>query len=192
MMTDVCARRERLPARETAIFAGGCFWCLEAVFNEVEGVLSVKSGYIGGYTANPDYRSVCVGDTGHAEAVRVVFDPSRISYRDLLEIFFAAHDPTTLNRQGNDVGTQYRSAVFVATTAQRDEALTFIDDLNAEQLFHAVIVTQVETAGRFWPAENCHDNYFAQHREEPYCQFVIQPKLGKFRVRFANRRKHIA
>lgn len=186
---DVSSANTRPVEEAIAIFAGGCFWCVEAVFNEVDGVTSVESGYIGGHTDNPTYQSVCDGNTGHAEAIRIRFDPARISYRDLLEIFFTTHDPTTLNRQGNDVGTQYRSAIFTTSQQQYRETLDFIHELKNHQVFAGVIVTQVEPAGKFWPAEDYHADYFAQHREQPYCQYVIAPKLDKFRQKFADRRR---
>jgi len=178
-------RHEATPENETAIFAGGCFWCVEAVFKEIDGVLSVEPGYIGGHTANPDYRSVCEGGTGHAEAIRIRFDPQRVAYRDLLEIFFATHDPTTPNRQGNDVGTQYRSAIFATTGQQEQEAREVIAELSGRKVFPAPIVTEVLPADTFWLAESYHHDYFAGNREQPYCQYVIVPKLDKLRSRFA-------
>lgn len=174
---------------EVAIFAGGCFWCIEAVFLEVEGVRSVQSGYIGGHEDAPSYQRVCDGDTGHAESVRIGFDPMVIAYADLLDIFFVIHDPTTLNRQGNDVGTQYRSAVFYTRPEQAAIALAKIEELANEGVFDEPIVTEVVPASTFWPAEPYHDDYFARHGQQPYCQFVVAPKVAKFRKQFGARRK---
>jgi peptide-methionine (S)-S-oxide reductase len=144
---------------QTAVFGGGCFWCTEAIFTRLRGVKTVASGYAGGQTANPTYEQVCQGDTGHAEAIRIEFDPQEISYGDLLNVFFATHDPTTPNRQGNDVGPQYRSAVFYASPAQRDEALAFIAQLTQEGVYSAPIVTEVSPLDKFWPAESYHKRY---------------------------------
>lgn len=170
---------------ELATFAGGCFWCLEAVFDQVPGVLSVVSGYTGGTVAEPSYESVCSGRTGHAEAVRIGFDPQRISYRRLLEIFFSIHDPTTLNRQGNDVGTQYRSAIFCHGEAQCAEARAMIAEMDSQHLWAAPIVTEVLPAPEFYAAEEYHQHYYARNPGQGYCQFVIAPKLAKFRERFS-------
>ncbi len=160
--------------QEVAVFGGGCFWCTEAVFLDVEGVLAVESGYAGGHTRNPGYREVCDGDTGHAEVVKVSFDPARIGYREMLEIFFATHDPTQLNRQGTDVGTQYRSVVFAESDAQREAALEVIATLEREHIFGAPIVTKVVLLdGNYWPAEEYHQNYFARNPEQGYCAAVI-------------------
>ncbi|MBJ9620421.1 peptide-methionine (S)-S-oxide reductase MsrA [Burkholderia multivorans] len=175
---------------ETATLGGGCFWCTEAVFLDVDGVTAVQSGYAGGHTRNPGYRDVCDGDTGHAEVVNVTFDPSRIGYREILEIFFATHDPTQLNRQGNDVGTQYRSVVFTHSDAQRDTALDVIRELEREQVFGQPIVTEVVPLdGNYWPAEDYHQNYYARNPGQGYCAVVIGPKLAKFRQKFAHRLK---
>lgn len=174
---------------EVAILAGGCFWCIEAVFLDVAGVSAAQSGYIGGHLDAPSYERVCDGDTGHAEAVRIEFDPAVIAYSDLLDIFFAIHDPTTPNRQGNDVGTQYRSAIFTTSPEQDAIARAMIAQLAFEGAFDAPIVTEVEPAGTFWPAEPYHDNYFARNGRQPYCQFVVAPKVAKFRKVFAERRK---
>ena len=176
-------------AHETAILAGGCFWCLEAVFKDVAGVESVTSGYTGGKTEAPTYRQVCEGGTGHAEAVRIVFDARVVSYRELLEIFFVIHDPTTVNRQGNDIGPQYRSALFATTEAQLHTALALIEELGEKRVYPSAIVTKVERAGHFWPAEPEHHDYYAQHSDLPYCQYVVAPKIAKFREKFAGRRK---
>ena len=166
---------------ETAILAGGCFWCLEAVFDDLEGVQSVKSGYIGGAVPNPTYEAVCSGATGHAEAVRVVFDPAVISYADLLEVFFAIHDPTTLNRQGADVGTQYRSEIFATTPEQRETAERVVRELGASGAFPQPIVTAISDAGPYYEAETYHDDYFVKNPYAGYCQVVIGPKVAKFR-----------
>jgi peptide-methionine (S)-S-oxide reductase len=177
-------------SRETAVVGGGCFWCTEAVFLGVEGVLSVESGYAGGQVRNPSYEQVCDGNTGHAEVVKVEFDPSVIGYREVLEIFFATHDPTQLNRQGNDVGTQYRSAVFTESDEERSIALDVIDALQREDVYDGKIVTEVTPLdGNYFPAEAYHQNYFAQHPNQGYCSFVIAPKVAKFRQKFASRLK---
>jgi peptide-methionine (S)-S-oxide reductase len=176
-------------ARSTAraTFAGGCFWCTEAVFESIEGVLEVVSGYTGGHVPNPTYEEVCRETTGHAEAVRITFDPEVISYRELLEIFFASHDPTTLNRQGNDVGSQYRSAVFAHDAGQRREAEEVIDALTEEGTFDSAIVTQLSDVGPFYPAEPYHQHFYANNPGYGYCRVVINPKLAKVRSRFADR-----
>ncbi|HTI18928.1 MAG TPA: peptide-methionine (S)-S-oxide reductase MsrA [Trinickia sp.] len=173
-------------ASETATLGGGCFWCLEAVYLDVDGVKSVESGYAGGAVEHPTYEQVCDGGTGHAEVVKVEFDPTRISYREILQIFFSIHDPTELNRQGNDVGTQYRSVVFTHSDSQRDVALEVIRELTREGVYDQPIVTQVQALeGNYWPAEAYHQNYFAQHPEQGYCTFVVAPKVAKFRAKFA-------
>jgi peptide-methionine (S)-S-oxide reductase len=174
---------------EVATLAGGCFWCLEAVFREVEGVESVVSGYTGGTTTNPTYQQVCTGKTGHAEAVQINFNPSKISYREILEIFFSIHDPTTLNRQGADVGTQYRSAIFYHNEKQKSIAEEFIGELNKSKLWGKPIVTQIVPLDTFYPAEDYHWKYFSRHPEQPYCQMVISPKVSKFRKQWAKRLK---
>ncbi|MGF6724106.1 peptide-methionine (S)-S-oxide reductase [Paraburkholderia sp. GAS41] len=173
---------------EVATLGGGCFWCLEAVFLGVEGVTAVQSGYAGGKTQQPTYEQVCDGDTGHAEVVKVEFDPARIGYREILDIFFAIHDPTQLNRQGNDVGTQYRSVIFTESDAQRETAREAIGELSAEGIYDGQIVTQVlPLDGNYWPAETYHQNYFAQHPNQGYCSVVVAPKVAKFRQKFAHR-----
>lgn len=172
---------------DTATFAGGCFWCVEAVFGMTEGVLDVKSGYMGGHTEHPTYEQVCTGTTGHAEVVQIRFDPDVVGYRDLLEIFFGTHDPTTLNRQGDDVGTQYRSAVFHHSPEQAAAAGDFIAALGAEGVWDDPIVTEVVEAGTFYPAEAYHDDYFARNGQQPYCRAVVAPKVAKYRKRFAHR-----
>lgn len=174
---------------EIATLAGGCFWCLEAVYDQVRGVESVESGYMGGTAANPTYESVCGGHTGHAEAVRVTFDPQAIAYRELLEIFFVIHDPTTLNRQGNDRGTQYRSAIFYHNPAQRETAEELIRTLDHERLYPAPIVTEVSPATQWYEAEAYHQEYFVRNPFQGYCQFVVGPKVAKFRKQFAARLK---
>jgi peptide-methionine (S)-S-oxide reductase len=178
-----------MPNLETAVFGGGCFWCLEAVFQRLPGGKSVESGYMGGRVENPTYKQVCTGTTGHAEVVRVTFDPSQISYHDLLDVFFAIHDPTTLNRQGNDVGTQYRSAIFYNSDEQRREAEQVIAELTAAHEFTTPIVTAVEPAAKFYVAEDYHQNYFNENSEQPYCRFIIAPKLDKLRKAFAEKLK---
>ncbi len=174
---------------ETAILAGGCFWCTEAVFADVAGVEKVESGYIGGHSENPDYKSVCAGVTGHAEAIRVTFDPQVIDYPTLLEIFFATHDPTQLNRQGNDVGTQYRSAIFPLNDDQQARATAAID--RANQALGGKVVTAIEEASTWWPAEDYHQDYWeTSGRSNPYCMAVIPPKLQKLRKSFQARLKN--
>ena len=170
--------------RETATLAGGCFWCLEAVFESVRGVEAVKSGYAGGDKPDPTYEEVCTGSTGHAEVVQVTFDPSVVSYEQLLEIFFTIHDPTTLNRQGADVGTQYRSAVFTHSDEQRQAAERTIEALDRDGPWEDAIVTKVSPIGVFYPAEAYHDTYFRRNPSQPYCRIVIDPKVQKFRRRF--------
>jgi peptide-methionine (S)-S-oxide reductase len=172
---------------ELATLGGGCFWCLEAVFEIVDGVASVRSGYAGGHVANPTYEAVCTGATGHAEVVQVAFDPSVIGYRDVLEVFFGIHDPTTLNRQGADVGTQYRSAIYTHSNEQAEIARALIEELEAEGPWDDPIVTEVTPLDAFYPAEEYHDGYFRRNGAQPYCQFVIGPKVAKFRERFAHR-----
>jgi len=169
---------------ETATFAGGCFWCLEAGFATLKGVDKVVSGYLGGSLAQPSYEQICSGDTGHAEVVQIHFDPAVIGYRDLLEVFFAIHDPTSFNRQGNDVGSQYRSAIFWHTPEQKAAAEAMIAALAGA--YSSPIVTEVMQAGVFWPAEAYHQDYFANNPHQPYCQFVVAPKVAKVRTQFAN------
>ena len=169
---------------QTATLAGGCFWCLEAVYDEIKGVHSVESGYAGGHMDNPTYRAVCNGDTGHAEVIQVHFDPNVVSYRDLLNVFFAIHDPTTLNRQGADVGTQYRSAIFYHDEEQKKIAEELIKELNAEDIWGRQIVTEVTKFDKFYVAEDYHQEYFAKNPYQPYCQAVVAPKVSKFRKHF--------
>jgi peptide-methionine (S)-S-oxide reductase len=168
----------------TATFAGGCFWCLEAVFDQVKGVEAVESGYAGGRVQNPSYREVCTGMTGHAEVVQVHYDGNVVSYQDLLNIFFGIHDPTTLNRQGADIGTQYRSAIFYHDEDQKNIAEKFIRDLEMQQIFDRPIVTQVVPLDKFYMAEDYHQEYFTKNPYQPYCQAVVSPKLSKFRKHF--------
>jgi len=172
---------------EVATLAGGCFWCIEAVFWEVDGVENVVSGYTGGTTINPTYEQVCTGKAGHAEAVQVSFNPSKISYREILEIFFSVHDPTTLNQQGADVGTQYRSAIFYHDEQQKAVAEELIRGLGKSHLWKKPIVTQIAPLERFYPAEDYHREYFSRHPEQAYCQMVISPKVSKFRKQWTKR-----
>jgi len=179
----------RAASLEVATVAGGCFWCLEAVFREVEGVDNVVSGYTGGTTANPTYEQVCTGKTGHAEAVQINFNPSKISYKEILEIFFSIHDPTTLNRQDVDVGTQYRSAIFYHNEQQKSIAEEFIVELNKAKLWEKPIITQIVQLDEFYFAEDYHREYFYRHPEQAYCQMVISPKVSKFRKQWTKRLK---
>ena len=167
-----------------ATFASGCFWCIESVFNRLRGVESAVSGYMGGHTLDPTYKDICNGDTGHAEVVQVTFDPDVIAYRELLDVFFTLHDPTQLNRQGNDVGTQYRSAIFCHTPEQKVEATAVIAELAAARAFGAPIVTAVVKAETFYPAEDYHQGYYEQNPAQPYCQFVVAPKIAKAQAKF--------
>jgi peptide-methionine (S)-S-oxide reductase len=175
--------------RELATLAGGCFWCLEAIFKEVKGIEKVVSGYSGGTTVNPSYAAVCSGATGHAETVQLTYDPKNISFREILAIFFAVHNPTTLNRQGADVGTQYRSAIFYHDEKQKTEAEEAIKQLNSSKSWGAPVVTQVARFKDFYTAEEYHWEYFARNQENPYCSVVIAPKLDKFRKQFLNKNK---
>ncbi|OHX11673.1 peptide-methionine (S)-S-oxide reductase [Chromobacterium sphagni] len=168
-----------------AILGGGCFWCLDAAYSQLKGVERVTSGYCGGRTADPDYRQVCSGDSGHVEVVEISFDPSLIDYATLLQVFFAVHDPTTPNRQGHDVGSQYASVIFYLDDGQRAAAAAIMRELEQDQVFDAPIVTRVEPAARFYPAESYHQNYYAQNQQQNYCQLVISPKLAKIRRKFA-------
>lgn len=175
---------------EIAIFAGGCFWCTEAVFQRLNGVEEVVSGYTGGTIKNPAYREICTGRTGHAEGVKITFNPEKISYPELLEVFFATHDPTTLNRQGNDVGTQYRSEIFYTTPEQKQLAEEFIQLLEKDNVFSSPIVTAVSEAKPFYLAEEEHHNYYNENRQQPYCQFIIDPKIKKLNNHFSKKLKH--
>ncbi|BCY28594.1 peptide methionine sulfoxide reductase MsrA [Flavobacterium okayamense] len=175
--------------KEVATFAGGCFWCTEAIFQEVKGVEKVVSGYTGGFIKNPAYREVCNGTTGHAEAIQITFNPELVSYEDLLEIFFGTHDPTTLNRQGADVGTQYRSEVFYHSEAQKEKAEQYIQWIEKEQLYSNPIVTKVSPASEFYAAEEYHQDYYSQNSQQGYCQMVIAPKLEKLRKYYQSKLK---
>ena len=174
---------------EVATFAGGCFWCTEAVFLEIKGVEKVVSGYIGGTTKNPTYKDICTGETGHAEAIQITFNPNEVAYEDLLEVFFATHDPTTLNRQGADIGTQYRSEIFYHSEAQKTKAENYIQLLEKEKLYDKKIVTKVSSATVFYPAEDYHQNYYNQNSSQGYCQMVIAPKLEKLRKYYKSKLK---
>src|SRR6476660_1597116 len=174
---------------EIATLAGGCFWCLEAVYDQMKGVRSVESGYTGGQAERPTYEAVCGGRTGHAEAVKISFAPDVVSYRELLEVFFAIHDPTTLNRQGNDVGTQYRSAIYYHTPEQKKVAEAIVAELTAEEAFPGPIVTEIAPAEQFYEAEPYHQEYFAKNPGQGYCSFVVAPKVAKFRKKFAEKVK---
>ena len=173
------------PRSKVAVFGGGCFWCTEAVFDELRGVESVMPGYAGGSTKNPTYEEVCGGRTGHAEVIKIDFDPGEIAFKDLLAVFFATHDPTTLNRQGNDVGTQYRSAIFYADEEQKREAEAFIKELNDSKAFGQPVVTTLEPLGEFYEAEDYHQKYYANNPYQPYCQYMIPPKLNKLHKQFS-------
>ena len=180
------------PATETAVLGGGCFWCLEAVFDDLAGVASVESGYAGGSPPAPSYEQVCGGRTGHAEVVRVTFDPGVLSFRDLLTVFFTIHDPTTRDRQGNDIGTQYRSVTFCATPEQRATAEAVVAELGAAKLWRDPIVTEIAGPAPFYAAEDYHQEYFARNAGQPYCQAVVAPKVAKFRKHFGDRLKRKA
>ncbi len=171
----------------TAVLAGGCFWCMEAVFVGLNGIESVQSGYSGGTVADPSYEQVCTGATGHAEAVRLEFDPSVVSYADILRVFFTMHDPTTKDRQGNDIGTQYRSAVFYLDDQQRETAEAVMREIGESGIYGAALVTELEPLKNFYPAEEYHDDYFARNPRQPYCAAVIAPKVAKFRKLYLDR-----
>ncbi len=171
---------------QSIVFGGGCFWCTEAAFLNLKGVQNVTSGYSGGSIPDPSYDAVCGGDTGHAEVIKVEFDDSVIKLHDLLNVFFSVHNPTTLNRQGNDVGTQYRSVIFYTTREERDEAMKFIEELTREKVFDAPIVTEIQPLEQFYPAEDYHQNYYAKNPEQGYCSAVIAPKLSKLRAKYAH------
>ncbi|HUL90947.1 MAG TPA: peptide-methionine (S)-S-oxide reductase MsrA [Burkholderiales bacterium] len=176
-------------AKEIATLAGGCFWCLEAVFDDLKGVASVESGYMGGSTGKPTYEEVCSGNTGHAEVVRITFDPGVVSFKEILEVFFVIHDPTTLNRQGNDVGTQYRSAIFYHSAEQKAAAEQAIANLNSARIYDDPIVTEVVAASSFHAAEDYHQEYFRRNPAQPYCAYVVRPKVAKFRKHFLEKLK---
>ncbi len=169
---------------EIAIFAGGCFWCIEPVFSQLKGVKKVTSGYIGGHVSNPTYKDICTGNTGHAEAVRIEFDPSEVKFEKLLEIFFVSHDPTTPNRQGHDIGTQYRSAIFAQNQYQKDVARQFIENINQSGYFQDAVITEVNDNFEFYDAEDYHQHYYANNPNQPYCLAVAAPKVAKIRKLF--------
>lgn len=176
---------------QIAVFAGGCFWCTEPVFSQLKGVSKVVSGYIGGHMPNPTYKDICNGDTGHAEGIQITFDADQVSFETLLEIFFVSHDPTTPNRQGNDVGTQYRSAVFCQNEAQREATEKMIAEFNAAHIFGAPIVTQINGADTFFPAEGYHQYYFDKNPDQPYCMAVAAPKAAKIRAKYSQLVKNL-
>jgi peptide-methionine (S)-S-oxide reductase len=177
---------------ETATLAAGCFWCVEAVFDDLKGVTDVVAGYAGGNTENPTYAQVCDGTTGHAEVIQIEFDPAEITFKEILEVFFTVHDPTTLNRQGADVGTQYRSAVFYHSDEQRRVAEQVIAEITAAGIYDDPIVTEVTAFDKFWPAEDYHQEYFANNPNQPYCAAVVAPKVVKFRKKYLNRLKSVS
>ncbi len=174
---------------EKATLAGGCFWCLEAIYDDLKGVLSVESGYAGGHAANPSYKLVCTGTTGHAEVVQVTYDPAVISYQDLLHIFFTIHDPTTLNRHGADIGTQYRSAIFYHNEAQKKVAEETLKEIETEKIWNDPIVTEISPLDTFYVAEDYHQEYFANNPNQPYCRAVVAPKVAKFRKKYTEKLK---
>ena len=178
-----------MPITETAILGGGCFWCVEAAIKQLQGIESVRSGYMGGRVDNPTYQQVCSGKTGHVEVAEIVFDPAIINYSDLLHVFFTLHDPTTLNRQGNDVGEQYRSVIFYLNEQQKNTANDVIAELTRDKVFRDPIVTAVEPASTFYVAEDYHQDYFANNSMQPYCMFVVSPKVQKIREKYAQRLK---
>lgn len=174
---------------ETATLAAGCFWCVEAIFDDLIGVEDVVSGYSGGHKDNPTYQEVCSETTGHAEVIQIRFDPTKISFKEILQVFFTVHDPTQLNRQGNDIGTSYRSAIFYHSDEQKRVAEEVIAEIAAEQIYDSPIVTEVTAFDRFWPAENYHQEYFANNPNQPYCAAVVAPKVAKFRQKFLSKLK---
>lgn len=186
---DMTEKEIKQTNTDTATFGAGCFWCVEAVFQELDGVMSVTSGYMGGTVKNPTYKDVCTGQTGHAEVTQIVYDPSKITFAELLEVFWKTHDPTTLNRQGADVGTQYRSVIFYHNEAQKAEAESYKKKLDASGAWDKPLVTEISKASEFYVAEDYHQNYYNQNGEAPYCQFVIRPKLDKFRKVFGEKLK---
>jgi peptide-methionine (S)-S-oxide reductase len=172
-----------------ATFGGGCFWCTEAVFQRMKGVDTVISGYSGGKTNNPTYKEICTGTTGHAEVIQIHYNPAEVTFEDLLEVFFNTHDPTTLNRQGNDVGTQYRSVIFFNNETEKETAVAYIKQLSGSGIFSSPIVTEVSPLGKFYPAEDYHQNYFNQNGNQPYCSYVVRPKVEKFEKLYKNKLK---
>ena len=189
LQTPNSSSMESTKQTDTATFAAGCFWCVEAVFQNLDGVISVMSGYSGGQIKNPSYREVCSGTTGHAEACNIVYDPSKLSFDELLEVFWKTHDPTTMNKQGNDEGTQYRSAIFYHSETQKQLAEKYKKELDASGAFSAPIVTEISPYTNFFNAEDYHQNYFNQNGDQPYCRFVIQPKVDKFKKVFKDKLK---
>lgn len=191
--TTAIKNQESIPSNidtDTATFGNGCFWCTEAIFQQLEGVLKVSSGYSGGHVINPTYKEVCAGTTGHAEVIQIIYDPAKISFDELLEVFWQTHDPTTLNRQGNDVGTQYRSAVFFHSKQQKEKAETYKRELDKSGAFNKPIVTEIVPFTSFYIAENYHQDYFLNNGEQPYCTYVIRPKIEKFQKVFKSKLKH--
>ena len=180
---------ETVAQTETATLGGGCFWCTEAIFKSLKGVETVESGYSGGHNKNPTYQEVCTGETGHAEVIQIIFDPKIISFDEILEVFFETHDPTSLNRQGADAGTQYRSVIFYHSPEQKEKAEAYKARLNKENVFNKPVVTEIKAFDKFYKAENYHQNYFANNRSQGYCQFVIVPKIEKFKKIFKNKLK---
>jgi peptide-methionine (S)-S-oxide reductase len=189
MDTTTQANKAYPPTTDTATFGTGCFWCTEAVFQQLEGVIKVTSGYSGGHVMNPSYREVCTGTTGHAECLQIIYDSARISFDELLEVFWKTHDPTTLNRQGNDRGTQYRSVVFYHDEQQRSKAEKYRSELDKSGAWDKPIVTEISPFSKFYPAEDYHQDYFLLNGDQPYCQYVIQPKVEKFRKVFKDKLK---
>ena len=190
--TEKKVRKKEITAdklTETVYFGNGCFWCTEAVFKELKGVVSVESGYAGGSVKNPTYRAVCTGETGHAEVIRVIYEPAVVSFDELLEVFFFTHDPTTLNRQGNDVGTQYRSAIFYTLPKQKEQAEKYIVKLNTQKAFSNPVVTKVEAYSNYYAAEDYHQDYYELNGHQPYCEVMIKPKLDKLRKDFKDKVK---
>ena len=186
---DMSIKPEFTDTTAVATFGAGCFWCVEAIFQDLNGVYSVESGYMGGEKKDPTYKEVCTGTTGHAEVCRIVYDPRLLTFKDLLEVFWQTHDPTTLNRQGNDAGTQYRSAIFYYSEDQKKEAEFYTSELDKSGAFSDPIVTTLEPVDTFYPAEEYHQNYFNQNGDQPYCSFVIKPKVEKFKKAFSSRLK---
>ena len=186
---DMSIKPEFTDTTAVATFGAGCFWCVEAIFQDLNGVYSVESGYMGGEKKDPTYKEVCTGTTGHAEVCRIVYDPRLLTFKDLLEVFWQTHDPTTLNKQGNDAGTQYRSAIFYYSEEQKKEAEFYTSELDKSGAFSDPIVTTLEPVDTFYPAEEYHQNYFNQNGDQPYCSFVIKPKVEKFKKAFSSRLK---
>ena len=188
-ISDMSIKPEFTDTTAVATFGAGCFWCVEAIFQDLKGVYSVESGYMGGEKKDPTYKEVCTGTTGHAEVCRIIYDPRLLTFKDLLEVFWQTHDPTTLNRQGNDAGTQYRSAIFYYSDDQKKESEFYKSELDKSGAFSDPIVTTLESVDTFYPAEDYHQNYFNQNGDQPYCSFVIKPKVEKFKKAFSSRLK---